>query len=125
VASIRAPVLTTSLVMFGLFFRLRLPVTGRCRVRSAAPACCWPRRCRRRRPREILAAKFLFFRCWECCWLPFWGEVQPGSAAEGLLLAALLVGVCGSMGVGLTIASLARTQRAASLGAMCYLLASA
>ena len=27
------------------------------------------------------------------------------------------------MGIGLTIASLARTQRAASLGAMCYLLA--
>jgi hypothetical protein len=27
------------------------------------------------------------------------------------------------MGVGLTIASLARTQRAASMGAMCYLLA--
>src|SRR5262249_34959401 len=34
---------------------------------------------------------------------------------------ALLVCVLGSMGVGLTIASVARTQRAASMGAMAYL----
>jgi hypothetical protein len=33
------------------------------------------------------------------------------------------VAVLGSMGIGLTIASLARTQRAASMGAMCYRLA--
>src|SRR5262249_26470760 len=29
----------------------------------------------------------------------------------------------GSLGIGLTIASLARTQRAASMGALCYMLA--
>jgi hypothetical protein len=36
---------------------------------------------------------------------------------------ALVVAVLGSMGIGLAIASLARTQRAASMGAMCYTLA--
>ena len=34
----------------------------------------------------------------------------------------LLMMVVGAMGVGLTIAGVARTQRSASLGAMCYLL---
>jgi hypothetical protein len=36
---------------------------------------------------------------------------------------ALLASVGGAMGTGLVIASLARTQRAASMGAMCYMLA--
>ena len=36
---------------------------------------------------------------------------------------ALVVSVTGSMGIGLTIASLAKTQRAASMGAMCYMMA--
>src|SRR5262249_19636293 len=35
---------------------------------------------------------------------------------------ALGVSVVGSMGVGLTVSSVARTQRAASVGAMCYML---
>jgi hypothetical protein len=35
----------------------------------------------------------------------------------------LTVTVLGSLGIGLTIASLARTQRAASMGALCYMLA--
>jgi hypothetical protein len=73
---------------------------------------------------EILAAKFLFY------------------PAFGILLATLLAGIhnpavlgrpffwmtlvalaIGSLGIGMTIACLAKTQRAASLGALCYMLA--
>lgn len=75
-------------------------------------------------PAEILAAKFLFY------------------PAFGILLATLLAGIhnpavlsrpffwmslatlgVGTLGIGMTIACLARTQRAASLGALCYMLA--
>jgi hypothetical protein len=73
---------------------------------------------------EILAAKFLFY------------------PAFGILLATLLAGIhnpavltrpffwmslgtlaIGSLGIGMTIACLAKTQRAASLAALCYMLA--
>jgi hypothetical protein len=72
---------------------------------------------------EILAAKFLFY------------------PAFGILLATLLAGIhnpavlsrpffwmslgtlsVGTLGIGMTIACLAKTQRAASLGALCYML---
>jgi hypothetical protein len=74
-------------------------------------------------PLEILAAKFLFY------------------PAVGIALAAVLAGICrplvllniffwfalavsaiGSLGIGLTIACLARTQRTASMAALCYML---
>ncbi|MFO0806190.1 MAG: ABC transporter permease [Gemmataceae bacterium] len=74
-------------------------------------------------PLEILAAKFLFY------------------PVAGMLLAAILAGIYrpavlgslffwlslmamagGFLGIGMTVASLARTQRAAFLGAMCYLM---
>lgn len=115
--------MATSLVMFGMFFVcVYLLPSLSCEERergvllaqALSPAS----------PREILAAKFLFY--------PFLGmllaAVLAGAYNPGVLLKpffwlTLLVGVSGSMGVGLTIASLARTQRAASLGAMCYLLA--
>src|SRR5262245_15221725 len=73
---------------------------------------------------EILAAKFLFYPVF------------------GIVLATLLAGIhntavlarpffwmslatlsVGTLGIGMTIACLARTQRAASLGALCYMLA--
>ena len=73
---------------------------------------------------EILAAKFLFY------------------PAFGILLATLLAGIhnsavllrpffwmslttlaIGTLGIGMTVACLAKTQRAASLGALCYMLA--
>jgi hypothetical protein len=73
---------------------------------------------------EILTAKFLFY------------------PAFGILLATLLAGIhnsavlarpffwmtlgtlaVGTLGIGMTIACLAKTQRAASLGALCYMLA--
>ena len=73
---------------------------------------------------EILAAKFLFY------------------PAFGIVLATLLAGIhnpavlsrpffwmslgtlsVGTLGIGMTVACLAKTQRAASLGALCYMLA--
>jgi ABC-2 type transporter len=73
---------------------------------------------------EILGAKFLFY------------------PAFGIVLATLLAGIhnsavltrpffwmslatlaVGTLGIGMTIACLAKTQRAASLGALCYMLA--
>jgi ABC-type Na+ efflux pump permease subunit len=74
--------------------------------------------------REILAAKFIFY--------PALGIVLAATLAAtyrpAVLLSVffwlgLLVIVAGSMGIGLTVASLARTQRAASMGAMSYMLA--
>lgn len=74
-------------------------------------------------PLEILAAKFLFY------------------PVAGMLLAAILAGIYrpavlsslffwlslmamagGFLGIGMTVATLAKTQRAAFLGAMCYLM---
>ena len=51
------------------------------------------------------------------------GTYEPRALARPFFWLGLAVSVGGAMGVGLTIASVARTQRSASLGAMCYLLA--
>src|SRR5207244_4113475 len=51
------------------------------------------------------------------------GAYEPRALLRPFFWLALAVCVTGSMGVGLTIATLARTQRAASMGAMSYLLA--
>ena len=115
--------LTTALVLFALFFfcvYLLPSLTCEERERGVllaqalSPAS----------PLEILAAKFLFY------------------PAAGLGLAALLAGIAcpevlarpffwlavgvaalGSLGIGMTIACLARTQRTASMAALCYMLA--
>jgi hypothetical protein len=115
--------LATALVLFGVFFvcvYLLPSLTCEERERGVllaqalSPAA----------PREIVAAKFLFY--------PFValglaavlaGTYQPAALARPFFWAALVVGVFGSMGIGLAIASLARTQRAASMGAMCYMMA--
>ncbi|MFN4258165.1 MAG: ABC transporter permease [Gemmataceae bacterium] len=74
-------------------------------------------------PLEILFAKFLFY--------PALG-IGLGTILAGIYSLALLrqpffwvaltVSAAGALGVGMTIASLARTQREASMGALCYLL---
>jgi hypothetical protein len=51
------------------------------------------------------------------------GIGSPAALGRGLFWLALLVAALGAVGVGLTIASLARTQRLASLGALGYTLA--
>jgi ABC-2 family transporter protein len=114
--------MATALVMFALFFTcVYLMPSLTCEERerglllaqALSPA----------RVRELLAAKFLFY------------------PAFGILLAMILAGIhntavltrpffwlsiislgMGALGIGMTIASLAKTQRAASLAALCYML---
>jgi ABC-type multidrug transport system permease subunit len=71
---------------------------------------------------EILGAKLLFY--------PVAGIVLGGAIAgiakpvvliQPFFWLALTATACGSLGIGLTIASVARTQRAASMGALCYM----
>jgi hypothetical protein len=114
--------LATSLVLFGLFFvcvYLLPSLTCEERERGVllaqalSPAS----------PREILAAKFLFYPAMALLLAAVLaGAYQPRVLLSGFFWLTLLTAVAGSMGVGLTIASLARTQRAASMGAMCYML---
>jgi hypothetical protein len=114
--------IATSLVLFGLFFvcvYLLPSLTCEERERGVllaqalSPAS----------PAELLLARFLFY--------PFFGLVlaavlagtyRPAVLLQPFFWACLVVSVIGSMGIGLTIASLARTQRAASMGALCYML---
>ncbi len=49
------------------------------------------------------------------------GLNHPSILGNAFFWPALLVSVLGSMGVGLTISSVAKTQRTASIGAMCYM----
>jgi hypothetical protein len=115
--------MATALVLFGLFFvcvYLLPSLTCEERERGVllaqalSPAA----------PREILAAKFLFYPVLALGLAAVLaGTYQPAVLARPFFWAALLVAVLGSMGIGLTIASLARTQRAASMGAMCYMMA--
>lgn len=114
--------IATSLVMFGLFFVcVYLLPSLSCEERergvllaqALSPAT----------PREILAARFLFYPVLGLVLAAVLaGTYNPSALARPFFWLVLLVAVSGSMGVGLTIASLARTQRAASMGAMCYLL---
>jgi hypothetical protein len=73
-------------------------------------------------PREIMAAKFLFYPVIALALAGMIvGAYRPRALSEPFLWLALAATAAGSLGIGLTIASLARTQRTASLGAMCYL----
>jgi hypothetical protein len=115
--------IATALVLFGLFFvcvYLLPSLTCEERERGVllaqalSPAA----------PREILAAKFLFYPLLGMALAAVLaGTYRPAVLALPFFWLALVVAVCGSMGIGLTIASLARTQRAASMGAMCYMMA--
>lgn len=75
-------------------------------------------------PAEILAAKFLFY--------PVFGgglaAIIAGIYKPAVLWApffwlSLLAVAAGFLGIGMTVATLAKTQRAAFMGAMCYLMA--
>jgi hypothetical protein len=73
-------------------------------------------------PREIMAAKFLFYPVIALALAAMIiAAYRPKALADGFLWLALAASAAGSLGIGLTVASLARTQRTASLGAMCYL----
>jgi hypothetical protein len=115
--------LATALVLFGLFFVcLYLLPSLTCEERergvllaqALSPATTG----------EILAAKFLFYPMLGLLLaVVLAGTYQPLALTRPFFWLVLIVAVLGSMGIGLTIASLARTQRAASMGAMCYTLA--
>jgi hypothetical protein len=73
--------------------------------------------------RDILAAKFLFYApAGMGLAVVLAGLAMPGVLLEPLFWPALLVAAAGFTGIGVSIASLAKTQRAASMGALCYLL---
>jgi hypothetical protein len=115
--------LATALVLFGLFFvcvYLLPSLTCEERERGVllaqalSPAA----------PREILAAKFLLYPVLGLGLAAVLaGTYRPAVLGRPFFWLALTACVAGSMGIGLTIASLARTQRAASMGAMGYTLA--
>jgi hypothetical protein len=115
--------LATSLVLFGLFFvcvYLLPSLTCEERERGvllaqALSPASTP---------ELLAAKFLFYPVLGMALAALLaGTCEPRVLLRPFFWLSLLVSVTGSMGIGLTIASLARTQRAASMGAMCYMMA--
>ncbi len=115
--------MASSLVLFGMFFvcvYLLSSLTCEERERGVllaqalSPAT----------PAEILGAKFLFYSAMGITLAAILaGVYEPRVLLRPFFWAVLVVSAAGSMGVGLTIAALARTQRAASMGAMCYLLA--
>jgi len=113
--------IATSLVIFGLFFVCvyLMPSMG-CEERergillaqALSPAS----------PREILAAKFLFYPVLALLLAAVLaGTYRPQVLVRPFFWLALITAAAGSMGIGLTIASLARTQRMASMGAMSYM----
>jgi hypothetical protein len=75
-------------------------------------------------PMEILAAKFLFYPTLGVALAVILaGIYKPSVLVLPFFWLAVGVSACGFLGVGMTIGSLARTQREASMGALCYLLA--
>jgi hypothetical protein len=114
--------MATALVLFGLFFvcvYLLPSLTCEERERGVllaqalSPATT----------REILAAKFLFYPALALALAVVLAGTYRPIVLTRPFFWLVLAAVFGSMGIGLTIASLARTQRAASMGAMCYTLA--
>ena len=84
---------------------------------------CWPRRLSPASAREILAAKFIVYPTLGFSLaLVIAGLNHPSILRSLIFWPALAVSVLGLMGVGLAISSIAKTQRTASLGAMCYMM---
>lgn len=115
--------IATALVLFALFFAcVYLLPSLTCEERergvllaqALSPAS----------PQEILAAKFLFYPVLGIGLGAILGGIySPVVLLKPFFWCALIAAALGSIGIGLTIACLARTQRAASMGALCYMLA--
>src|SRR5439155_441346 len=74
-------------------------------------------------PTEILAAKFLFYPTFGIILAVTIAAIYKTAVLSSLFFwFALLAVGAGFLGIGMTIATLAKTQRAAFLGGMCYLL---
>ncbi|OAI53496.1 hypothetical protein AYO44_15950 [Planctomycetaceae bacterium SCGC AG-212-F19] len=75
------------------------------------------------RASEVLAAKFCFYPVvGVALGAALAGICRPAALGVPFFWAVLAVASLGFVGIGLTIASVAQTQRLASMGAMCYLL---
>jgi hypothetical protein len=75
-------------------------------------------------PREIVAAKLLFYPAVGLVLAAaLAGACRPAALGRPFFWLAVITAATGAAGIGLTIASLARTQRAAGLLALCYTLA--
>jgi hypothetical protein len=74
-------------------------------------------------PVEILAAKFLFYPMIGIALAAtLAGIAKPDVLLQPFFWLVLIVAAFGSLGIGLTIASIAKCQRSASMGALCYML---
>ena len=74
-------------------------------------------------PTEILAAKFLFYPVLGVGLAALLaGIYKPAILTTLFFWMALLTMAAGFLGIGMTVATLARTQRAAFMGSMCYLM---
>jgi hypothetical protein len=114
--------IATALVMFALFFTcVYLMPSLTCEERerglllaqALSPA----------RTREILAAKFLFYPTFGILLATLLGGIHnPAVLIRPFFWLSLIFLALGSLGIGMTISSLARTQRSASLAALCYML---
>jgi hypothetical protein len=115
--------LTAGLILFALFFTcVYLMPSLTCEERerglllaqALSPAS----------PLEILAAKALFYpAAGAALGALLAGITRPEVLARPFFWLAVGVSALGALGIGTTIACLARTQRTASMGALCYLLA--
>jgi hypothetical protein len=113
---------TTALVLFALFFAcVYLLPSLTCEERergvllaqALSPASAG----------EILTAKLLFYPVLGMGLAALLaGIANPLALARPFFWLALTAAALGSLGVGMTIACLARTQRTASMGALCYML---
>ena len=73
---------------------------------------------------EILAAKFLFYPMFGIILATILAGIHnPAVLSRGLFWLTLVTLAVGSLGIGMTVASLAKTQRSASMGSLCYMLA--
>jgi hypothetical protein len=74
-------------------------------------------------PTEILVAKFLFYPAFGLGLAATLSAIYKPDVLSSLFFWLSLLAVGGGfLGIGMTIAAMARTQRAAFLGGMCYLL---
>lgn len=74
-------------------------------------------------PAEIVAAKFLFYpTAGVGLAAALAGIYSPGVLSTLFFWLALLALASGFLGIGMTVSTLAKTQRAAFMGSMCYLL---
>jgi hypothetical protein len=115
-------VIATGMVLFALYFTgAYLLPTLNCEERergvllaqALSPAS----------PAEILAAKFLFYPVLGIGLAAVIAGIYKSAVLSSLFFWLALFGVAGGfLGIGMTIAALARTQRSAFLGGMCYLL---